>query len=68
MGSGLCYVGMSWCVKKKGPVFTAAFTPFMELFAAIFDFFILHEQIHLGRSTISLSFCFPFLFTKDQPP
>ncbi|XP_022927180.1 WAT1-related protein At3g30340-like isoform X2 [Cucurbita moschata] len=50
VGSGLCYVGMSWCVKQKGPVFTAAFTPFMEVFAAIFDFFILHEQIHLGRT------------------
>ncbi|TYJ96856.1 WAT1-related protein [Cucumis melo var. makuwa] len=48
VGSGLCYVGMSWCVKQKGPVFTAAFTPFMEIFAAIFDFFILHEPIHLG--------------------
>ncbi|KAG2395945.1 WAT1-related protein [Vigna angularis] len=27
IGSGLCFVGMSWCVKKRGPVFTAAFSP-----------------------------------------
>ncbi|KAI5598979.1 hypothetical protein BDE02_02G167400 [Populus trichocarpa] len=48
IGSGLCYVGMSWCVKRRGPVFTSAFTPFTQIFAAMFDFSILHEQIYLG--------------------
>ncbi|CAN0889153.1 WAT1-related protein At3g30340 [Linum grandiflorum] len=48
VGSGLCYVGMSWCVKRKGPVFTAAFTPFTQIFAAVFDFSFLHEQLFLG--------------------
>ncbi|CAI0470188.1 unnamed protein product [Linum tenue] len=48
VGSGLCYVGMSWCVKQKGPVFTAAFTPFTQIFAAMFDFSILHEQLFVG--------------------
>lgn len=52
VGSGLCYVGMSWCVKKKGPVFTAAFTPVTQIFVAMFDFSVLHEQIYLGRSTL----------------
>ncbi|KAF5952472.1 hypothetical protein HYC85_010416 [Camellia sinensis] len=45
--SGLCYVVMSWCVKKRGPLFTAAFSPFIQAFVAIFDISILHEQIHL---------------------
>ncbi|XP_011025313.1 PREDICTED: WAT1-related protein At3g30340-like [Populus euphratica] len=48
IGSGLCYVGMSWCVKQRGPVFTSAFTPFTQIFAAMFDFSILHEQLYLG--------------------
>ncbi|XP_062157371.1 WAT1-related protein At3g30340-like [Alnus glutinosa] len=48
VGSGLCYVAMSWCVKHRGPLFTSAFTPLIELFVAIFDFSILHEQIYLG--------------------
>ncbi|XP_011039732.1 PREDICTED: WAT1-related protein At3g30340-like [Populus euphratica] len=48
IGSGLCYVGMSWCIKQRGPVFTSAFTPFIQIFAAMFDFSILHEQIYLG--------------------
>ena len=49
VASGLCYVLMSWCVKQRGPVFTAAFTPFVQIFVAMFDFSVLHEQIHLGR-------------------
>ncbi|KDP28386.1 hypothetical protein JCGZ_14157 [Jatropha curcas] len=48
VASGLCYVGMAWCVKRRGPVFTAAFTPFIQIFAAIFDFSILHDQVYLG--------------------
>ncbi|KAJ6400834.1 hypothetical protein OIU84_016291 [Salix udensis] len=48
IGSGLCYVGMSWCIKQRGPLFTSAFTPFIQIFAAMFDFSILHEQIYLG--------------------
>ncbi|CAL5374143.1 WAT1-related protein At3g30340-like [Camellia sinensis] len=48
VGSGLCYVGMSWCVKKRGPLFTAAFSPLVQIMAAMVDIPILHEQLHLG--------------------
>ncbi|XP_057736817.1 WAT1-related protein At3g30340-like [Arachis stenosperma] len=48
IGSGLCFVGMSWCVKKRGPVFTAAFSPLVQIMAAMIDIPILHEQLHLG--------------------
>ncbi|KAL3499126.1 hypothetical protein ACH5RR_041858 [Cinchona calisaya] len=54
VGSGLCFVGMSWCVKKRGPVFTAAFSPFVQIIAAIFEVPVLHEQIHLGSLIGSL--------------
>ncbi|KAE8671221.1 Ribosomal RNA processing Brix domain protein isoform 1 [Hibiscus syriacus] len=50
VGSGMCYVGLSWCVKQKGPVFTSAFTPLVQRFVAIFDFTILHGQIYFGRN------------------
>jgi hypothetical protein len=49
IGSGLCFVGMSWCVKKRGPVFTAAFSPFVQIMAALIDIPVLHEQLYLGR-------------------
>ncbi|GMH21774.1 hypothetical protein Nepgr_023616 [Nepenthes gracilis] len=54
VGSGLCYSGMSWCVEQKGPVFTAAFSPFMQIFVAILDLAFLHEQIYLGSVLGSL--------------
>lgn len=45
---------MSCCVKQKGPVFTSAFTPLIQIFAAIFDVAVLHEEIYLGRSVFML--------------
>ncbi|KAI3918524.1 hypothetical protein MKX01_041844 [Papaver californicum] len=48
VGSGLSFVGMSYCVKKRGPLFTAAFGPLIQIIVAIFDFSILHGQLHLG--------------------
>ncbi|XVE64556.1 hypothetical protein DITRI_Ditri07aG0109800 [Diplodiscus trichospermus] len=48
IGSGLGIVGMAWCVKKRGPVFTAAFGPLFQITAAMFDIPILHEQLNLG--------------------
>ncbi|GAB4861485.1 hypothetical protein Ancab_036687 [Ancistrocladus abbreviatus] len=48
VASGLGYVGMSWCVEKWGPVFTAAFSPFTQIFVAILNLIFLHEQIYLG--------------------
>ncbi|KAJ8748560.1 hypothetical protein K2173_003461 [Erythroxylum novogranatense] len=48
VGSGLSYVVMSWCVKQKGPVFTSAFTPLTQIFAAVLDYSFLHEQTYLG--------------------
>lgn len=48
VGSGLATVVMSWCVKRRGPVFTSAFSPLIQMFVAVFDVFSLHEQINLG--------------------
>ncbi|XP_074279604.1 WAT1-related protein At3g30340-like isoform X2 [Silene latifolia] len=47
-GSGLCYVGISWCVEQRGPVFTAAFSPFIQIFVMIMDLTFFHEQIYFG--------------------
>lgn len=58
VGSGLCYVVMSWCVKERGPVFTSAFSPLIQIFVAAFDITFLHEQIHLGRYVTMVIFAF----------
>lgn len=54
VGSGLCYVVMSWCVKQRGPVFTSAFSPLIQIFVALFEVVFLHEQIRLGRLILFL--------------
>lgn len=48
-------MAMSWCVKKRGPVFTAAFSPLVQIMAALIDIPILHENLYLGKSVTSSS-------------
>ncbi|KAG2282335.1 hypothetical protein Bca52824_053555 [Brassica carinata] len=49
IGQGMCTVGISWCIKQRGPVFTAAFSPVTLMSATVFDFVILHRMIYVGR-------------------
>ncbi|CAM8948267.1 unnamed protein product [Rhodiola kirilowii] len=48
VGSGLCFVGMAWCVRKKGPVFTAAFSPLVQIISGLFEVPFLNTPLHLG--------------------
>ncbi|KAL6629678.1 hypothetical protein ACP70R_029443 [Stipagrostis hirtigluma subsp. patula] len=48
MGSGVGFLGMSWCIEQRGPVFTTAFTPLIQLIAAGINIVVLHEQLHVG--------------------
>ncbi|KAL5863205.1 hypothetical protein ACOSQ3_000719 [Xanthoceras sorbifolium] len=69
VGSGLCYVGMSWCVKQRDPVFTSAFTPLIQIFVAMFDFSLLHEPIYLGSvlgSILVISGMYTLLWGKNR--
>ncbi|XP_020197983.1 WAT1-related protein At3g30340 [Aegilops tauschii subsp. strangulata] len=46
--SGLGFLVMSWCVERRGPVFTTAFMPLIQIVTAGLDVSVLHEQLHLG--------------------
>ncbi|XP_048604110.1 WAT1-related protein At4g01440 isoform X3 [Brassica napus] len=48
VAQGICTVGTSWCIRKRGPTFTSVFTPVGLIFATLFDFSILHRQICMG--------------------
>ncbi|KAL6848423.1 hypothetical protein ACP4OV_021717 [Aristida adscensionis] len=52
--SGAGYIIMTWCVQKRGPVFTAAFIPMVQIMVAIIDFFFLHEPLYIGSVLGSL--------------
>ncbi|KAF0911704.1 hypothetical protein E2562_011704 [Oryza meyeriana var. granulata] len=48
VASGIGYLMLTYCVEKRGPVFTAAFSPLSQIFVAGIDLFILHEPLYLG--------------------
>ncbi|KAI3995963.1 hypothetical protein MKX01_037460 [Papaver californicum] len=48
VGAGLSFVGMSYCVNKRGVVFTATFSPLIQIVVAMIGFSILDEPLHLG--------------------
>lgn len=39
---------LTYCVEKRGPVFTAAFSPLAQMFVAGIDLCVLHEPLYLG--------------------
>ncbi|ERN08154.1 hypothetical protein AMTR_s00018p00129800 [Amborella trichopoda] len=49
VGSGICFIAMAWCVERRGPVFTAAFSPLVQLIVGIVDLFVLKRKLHIGR-------------------
>ncbi|XP_010556633.1 PREDICTED: WAT1-related protein At4g01440-like [Tarenaya hassleriana] len=49
VGQGICTVGISWCIKQRGPIFTSTFSPVVLIFATLFDFSILHRDIYIGN-------------------
>ncbi|RDX75930.1 WAT1-related protein, partial [Mucuna pruriens] len=48
VGSGLCWVLTAWCVRLKGPLYTAAFSPLMLVLVAIAGSLLLDERLYLG--------------------
>ncbi|XP_008788718.2 WAT1-related protein At3g30340 [Phoenix dactylifera] len=68
-GSGFGFLAMSWCVEKRGPVFTAAFTPLVQIIVAGIDFSILHEPLYLGSvlgSVLVIAGLYFLLWGKEQ--
>jgi hypothetical protein len=49
VGCGVSFVLLTWCIKKRGPVFVAAFIPVAQIIVSVMDFTVLHETLYLGR-------------------
>lgn len=47
--TGITYWLQVWAIEKKGPVFTAMFTPLALIITAIFSALIWKEALHWGR-------------------
>ncbi|KAF8405880.1 hypothetical protein HHK36_007958 [Tetracentron sinense] len=50
--SGITYWLQVWAIEKKGPVFTAMFTPLALVITAIFSAFLWKETLHLGSHRV----------------
>ncbi|KAF2580471.1 hypothetical protein F2Q68_00002482 [Brassica cretica] len=69
VAQGMCTVGISWCIKQRGPVFTSAFSPVTLMSATVFDFLILHRMIYLGSvigSVVVVIGLYIFLWSKSK--
>jgi hypothetical protein len=39
---------MSWCLRKKGPLYVAMFGPLIVVFVAVMSSIVLDETLHIG--------------------
>jgi drug/metabolite transporter (DMT)-like permease len=50
LASGVMLVVLSWCVKKRGPLFASVFNPLMLLVVAVLSSLLLGEKLYLGSA------------------
>lgn len=50
LASGVMLVVLSWCVRKRGPLFASVFNPLMLLLVAVLSSLLLGERLYLGSA------------------
>ncbi|XP_045790821.1 WAT1-related protein At4g30420-like isoform X2 [Trifolium pratense] len=48
MGSAVALCLQAWCISKRGPVFSAMFTPVCTVIVTVLAALLLHEEIYIG--------------------
>ncbi|XP_058745211.1 WAT1-related protein At4g30420-like isoform X2 [Vicia villosa] len=48
MGSGVTFYLQAWCISRRGPFFSAMFSPLLTLIVTILATLWLHEEIYIG--------------------
>ncbi|XP_048551670.1 WAT1-related protein At1g68170-like [Triticum urartu] len=48
VASGSAFPLMSWCLRKKGPLYVAMFGPLIIIFVAVMSCIVLDEALHIG--------------------
>ncbi|KEH17793.1 nodulin MtN21/EamA-like transporter family protein [Medicago truncatula] len=49
MGSAVIYCLQAWCISRRGPLFSAMFTPVFTIICTVLAAILLHEEIYIGR-------------------
>ncbi|KAF8664157.1 hypothetical protein HU200_054905 [Digitaria exilis] len=50
LASGAMLVVLTWCVKRRGPLFASVFTPVVLVVVAVLSSLLLGERLHLGSA------------------
>ncbi|RHN38581.1 putative EamA domain-containing protein [Medicago truncatula] len=48
MGSAFVFCLQAWCITKRGPLFSAVFSPLLTILVTILAVLLLHEEIYIG--------------------
>lgn len=48
VASGIAFSIMTWCIRRKGPLFVSVFSPLLLIIVAIMSSILLDEKLHLG--------------------
>ncbi|ERM99644.1 WAT1-related protein At4g30420 isoform X2 [Amborella trichopoda] len=48
MCTAIAYMVQSWCIKKKGPLFSSSFNPVCTVIVAVLEPILFHVDIHVG--------------------
>lgn len=48
VASGMAFCIMTWCIRRKGPLFVTMFNPLLLIIVAVMSTIILDEKLHLG--------------------
>ena len=52
VASGFAFPLMSWCLRKRGPLYVAMFGPLIIVFVAVLSSVFLDETLHLGMYVV----------------
>ncbi|KFK30724.1 hypothetical protein AALP_AA6G019100 [Arabis alpina] len=69
VAQGMCTVATSWCIQKRGPVFSSSCSPLTLVAATAFDFLVFHRTIYLGSvvgSVVVVIGLYIYLWNKSR--
>ncbi|KAL0349299.1 UNVERIFIED_CONTAM: WAT1-related protein [Sesamum angustifolium] len=55
LGAAVTFLGQSWCVERRGPLFSAMFQPLCTVIVTLFACIFQHEELYMGSFIGSLA-------------
>ncbi|PIN02601.1 hypothetical protein CDL12_24885 [Handroanthus impetiginosus] len=55
LGSAVTFFAQAWCIAKRGPLFSAMFSPLSTVIVTVFACIFMHEELYAGSMTGGLA-------------